>query len=191
MTATELGREPSRLPPANLAGAFGPADRGAALAGLLAPVVGATEPTTQAATQTDRRSSASGTDRLDSPRDAPRDDDSRPLTVIVYLPVSVRDRLREMAAVRGATYTELTLEAIDATHQRLGDLLTRTSVARRPDSLFSGSTPRRRERHSEPQVQVSLRLIRSQLDVVDRLVDDHSASSRSALVTAALRGHLS
>lgn len=187
MSTIELGREPSRLPVANLASAFGAPDRSAALTGLLAPVrrADATATTTVPEVPKDAAPAA----RSSVPAAANRDG-SRPLTVIVYLPASLRARLREVSAGEGSTYTELTLEAIDSTHARLGELLASATTVRRPGSLFTGSTPRRRQRHSEPQVQVSLRLIPSQLQVIDRLVDEHAAPSRSALIAAALHAHL-
>lgn len=189
MTATELGREPSGLPPANLAGAFGPPDRSAALSGLLTPVrsVPAQPP---AAATTDLNQPDSLSPHLPSRQRDSDADGSRPLTVIVYLPASLRDRLREAAATQPATYTELTLEALDATHARLQDLLGEVGITRRQDSLFTDSTARRRQRHNEPQVQVSLRLTPSQLAVIDGLTSRYSAPSRSALVAAALAEHM-
>jgi len=106
------------------------------------------------------------------------------------VPLGSMPRVTKVTATRGATYTELTLEAIDGTHQRLGTLLGQAGIPTHPESLFAGPAPRKRQRHSEPQVQVSLRLTMGQRDVTDRLAGEHSATSRSALVTAALRGHL-
>jgi hypothetical protein len=187
VSTTELGRQPSRLPAANLASAFGTPDRSAALTGLLAPVWRAD--TSAIRTGPEVPKDVAPTAGSSVPAAADRDG-SRPVTVIAYLPASLRDRLREVSAGEGSTYTELTLEAIDFTYVRLGELLETSSAARRPGSLFASSTAPRRRRHSEPQVQVSLRLIPSQLRVIDRLVDEHAAPSRSALVAAALQAHV-
>lgn len=110
--------------------------------------------------------------------------------MIVYVPASLRDTLREAAAVRSATYTELVLEAIDATHGRLAALLAPVSAKTRSGSLFTVPPARRRQRHTEPQVQVSIRPTRGDLDVIDRLTRETAAPSRSALVAAALTAHL-
>lgn len=195
MTRPPLGQQPSRLPTADLAAAFGTPQgphRAAPLAGRLAPVPAPTAPAPP------RPGPAIAPTESPAGSDAPHAAHGeggdvagqRSLTVIVYLPASLRDRLRAQASSRGATFTDLALEAVDATHGRLDQLLADTRRPTRPGSLFAAPPPRRRLRHSEPQVQVSLRLTRSNLDVLDRLTREHTAPSRSALVSAALGAHL-
>ena len=186
MTTASLGDQPSRLPTADLAGMFASSDRSAALSGLLPPPPSvrpfagkgrsATEGTTQGTQHSAETPRATG--------------GSSPLVVIVYLPASLRTRLREASARTGATYTDLTLDAIDSTHTHLTDLLANPARPNHSPSLFTNRPAHRRRRHSEPQVQVSLRLTISQLQVIDNLVSDCGAPNRSALVSAALEAQL-
>jgi hypothetical protein len=119
---------------------------------------------------------------------APRNPASgRRRVVIVYLPLAVKDRLDQQRAATGQAITRLTLEAITATHKRLSELLQEPQPDPERDELFTYDAPRRR---SEPKVQVTLRLRDDQLAVIDGLVGEHHAPDRSALVAAALRGHL-
>lgn len=207
MTTPALGQTVSRLPPADLAASFGagaapapPPNRAATLNGLLtrspasaSPVdaAEATPPAAHADAEPDSPRTETITPRRSKrTKQAAESDTGQQLTIVVYVPASVRDRLRVAAAERGATYTDLTLEALDATHSRLDELITRPDRALRAGSLFSGVPGRRHQRHTEPQVQISLRPTRSDVDVIDRLTDDHAAPSRSALIATALGAHL-
>jgi hypothetical protein len=110
--------------------------------------------------------------------------------VVVYLPVGVRDRLREYAdAEQDRSYTDIVLDAIDETHDRLAELVAPARGNRPQGSLFKGRE-RARRRHDEPQVQVSLRPSKNDLGVIDRLVREHRTGSRSALIAAALDNYL-
>jgi hypothetical protein len=109
--------------------------------------------------------------------------------VVIYVRASVRDRLRQAANTQpGATHTDLVLAALDATHDRLAGRFQATIAS--PTSLFSGRTSRRRLRHEEPQVQLSVRPWADDLAIIDRLVEEMAAPSRSALVDAALDSYL-
>jgi hypothetical protein len=194
MTPRALGREPSLLPQADLAAAFGPPDRAAALTGLLRPSP-ASEPSDSVASISDlveESGHAAEPVRQQPDMESPQHSRSRdkPIVVIVYLPVSLRDRLRTAAGARGATYTTVVLEALDATHDKLDELLGGHRPNLRPGSLFSSEVGRSRPRSAEPHVQVSLRLTRSNLQVVDRLVSEHDAPNRSALVASAVAAYL-
>ncbi len=193
--APALGSRPNGLPATNLAEALAPAKRGSRLAGRLAPARLPAATTTSGAGNATTSPSSSrpgrSTTRPPAPRDEPAAPPSRgaPRPVIVYLPVSLRDRLRQLTVERDLTYTELVLESVDATHQRLQSLLTPEKSARTRSLFQQPSTPRRR-RHAEPHVQVSLRLVPEDLAVIDRLVTDLNAGSRSHLVATALQAHV-
>jgi hypothetical protein len=105
---------------------------------------------------------------------------------VVYLPASVREQLRAAADRDGSTYTAHVLDALEATHHQLSF----ADAARPAGELFRARPRRQRLRHDEPQVQVSLRPLQDELDVIDRLVGELGAPSRSALVASALRTHL-
>ncbi len=193
-----LGNQPSRLPATDLADAFGPPNRAAGLAGRLTQLPSRSEPVPapeapQNEEGVSRPPGQKGAGERPRRRRAEQEQTAAPVQpIIVYLSASLRDRLRHHATSTGRSYTELTLEALDATHRRLGDLVAdATSATTRPGSLFTGAPRPRRLRHDEPQVQVSLRLLRQDIDVIDRLVTDLQAPNRSSLVATALGAHLS
>ena len=203
-----LGERPSRLPHANLAGAFGgtgPGERSAGLAGRLAPRSSGPRPAGPPQPETVEAQPAA--DLLEAPvPPAPSAREGRPRrrrepqreapgqaplqTVIVYLPASLREQLRAAASQRRTTHTEVALAALDATHPRLPELLAPQQQATQGTSLFSARPVTRRPRHDEPHVQVSLRLTTGDLEVIDQLTAQTSAPNRSALVSTALRVYL-
>jgi uncharacterized protein (DUF1778 family) len=112
------------------------------------------------------------------------------VTTIVYLPAEVLQRLRQARLRSGQTYTELVLDALDATHTRLADLL---ATADRPQtrpagSLFAGPL-RSAPATAQPKAQITLRPRASDAEVIDTLARDHG-TNRSKLVTIALNAHL-
>lgn len=110
--------------------------------------------------------------------------------MVVYLPASVRDRLRTHTGHQdGATYTDVVLDALDALHEQLEQLLAGARTGRQEGSLFQ-DRERLRQRHNEHQVQVTLRPARHDLAVIDRLVRDHNASSRSTPIARVLDAYL-
>lgn len=111
------------------------------------------------------------------------------VTSIVYLPGDLLERLRQARAATGFTYTQLALDALDATHRVLADLVAQAAASRaRPaGSLFSG--PSSSAAVVQPKVQITLRPRRSDAAVIDELAASHSVS-RSQLVTLALTAHL-
>jgi hypothetical protein len=219
MTSTPtppLGQQPSRMPTADLGGVFGAGpDRTRGLAGRLAPVAApppapepvappepaAPEPAAPVKPSTqeprpvpmvrDAKPRRPKSEPASPPRTAPAEalgGDRR--VVVVYVRASLRGRLRTAAAARpDVTHTDLVLAALDATHDQLGAQFqgTRTGA---PGSMFSGRQGRRRLRHEEPQVQLSIRPWADDLAIIDRLVEEAEAPSRSALVDAALDSYL-
>lgn len=178
-----LGEQPSPMQPADLANAFG-TSRSEGLAGRLSPRPApppAAEPASEPEEQPARRKKPA------TPRYGRRTAaGSGSQTIVVYVNASVRSRLRVYAGER--SYTEVVLEALDATHARLQAKF--TTPAAPPNSLFAGRGRPRRRRHEEPQVQISLRPLRDDITVIDRLQAQVDAPSRSALINAALDEHL-
>lgn len=218
MTANPgLGQQPSRMKPTDLAKTFASSPRSAGLRGLppMEPVVDITPPPqpaklppspevepvdsaalpknaetrgtakakTPAGDSSHARSEIKPKPQISTPSSVPS---SGTQTVVVYISVSIRERLR--ANTGDFTYTEVTLMALDATHGRLDDRF--TAATRPANSLFTGRPRPASKRHEEPHVQVSLRPMRSDLAVVDRLVEEMNAPSRSALINAALDEYL-
>jgi hypothetical protein len=104
----------------------------------------------------------------------------------VYLSLSVRERLRSTAG--DLTFTEVVLAALDSSY---GKLIERFSEPAPPTgSMFAGRGRPRARRNREARVQVSLRPLREDIAVMDRLVGEVNAPSRSALIDAALDEYL-
>jgi hypothetical protein len=213
-TNSELGQQPSRMKPTDLAQTFRSSPRSAGLRGLepiarrvevpsdvaadadaepnsgeasafAVPQAAVSEPSVKETRQVTRRIRERRPDHAADPREAGTSSGVR--TIVAYISVPVRERLRVNAG--DLTYTEVVLAALDATHAKLADRF--TAATRPANSLFAGpvrSTPRR---HEEPHVQVSLRPMGDDLAVIDRLVEEMNASSRSALINAALDEYLS
>lgn len=107
-------------------------------------------------------------------------------SVVVYLPVGVRSRLRERAAATGRSHTQLVFDALNATHTRLAAVLgAGPEPAGGTDGLFLVQRSGRR-RHREDRVQVSIRPHPANLAVIDELAARHTTGNRSALIAAAL-----
>lgn len=117
--------------------------------------------------------------------------DKRP-QIIAYLPTALADRLRAAAGESGRTHMQLVTEALDATHGRLDKLLADAGYVRLKSSGLFGNTPRPVQRRPARRGtdQVSLRPSPQVREVIDSLVEQHSAPSRSALIEIALDAHL-
>jgi predicted DNA-binding protein len=113
--------------------------------------------------------------------------------IIVYLPLELAERLRAAGEESGRTHLQLVTDALDATHERLDGLLVAAGyVEAKSSGLFGGSArPVARRPGRRGTAQISLRPPVDVRDVMDRLVEKHSAPNRSALVEVALDAHLS
>jgi hypothetical protein len=202
MTAPKpsLGERPSRMRPADLGSAFAGSSRSDGLGGRLtplrtAPPIPATpienntkpKPTSPASPATSERARRS---TKEPARAEPAPDTTTAggatKTIVVYLGLSVRDRLRSGAGDR--TFTEVVLAALDSSHGKLRDRF--CDPAPPAGSMFSGRGLPRTRRNREARVQVSLRPLRDDIAVIDRLVSEVNAPSRSALIDAALDEYL-
>ena len=104
--------------------------------------------------------------------------------VAVYLPVALRNEVRDRARQRGLTITDLVEEAF-AQHGSNYHELTAQPV-HRPGSMPTRAVGRR----GHGTIQTQLRLDDRQHEWLDTQVQRHGAPSRSALVSAVLSRHL-
>lgn len=104
--------------------------------------------------------------------------------VAVYLPVALRNEVRDRARQRGLTITDLVEEAF-AQHGSNYNELTAQPV-HRPGSMPTRASARR----GHGTIQIQLRLDDRQHQWLDTQVQRHGAPSRSALVSAVLSRHL-
>ncbi|ANY10690.1 hypothetical protein [Pseudonocardia sp. HH130630-07] len=109
---------------------------------------------------------------------------------IVYVSPSVRKALEAARRRDRQTNAELVFDAVDRTKDQLADLVADQNRQERPaDSLFASRLTRTRRRAASPSerlVPFSFRATESEYNVLDWLVTDTSATSRSALVSVAL-----
>lgn len=104
----------------------------------------------------------------------------------VYLPRSLHQRCLAVAGERSTTMTALILQAVNATHQRLDDVLRADDESASPGDLFA--IPQATVA-TEPSVQTTMRLTDQQLAVLDDLARRYQ-TKRSRLLAAALRLYL-
>lgn len=109
---------------------------------------------------------------------------------IVYLAPALRDALDSARKRDRRTNADLVFDAIDRAQYQLPELIRRQQrLDRPPNSLFSARPSRTRQRATTPAertVPFSFRATADELSVIDRLVEETNASSRSSLVAAAV-----
>lgn len=204
----QLGRDASPLNPVDLSGAFGTPNRAAGLPNLRtpppppaaapapvaqpptpppAPTSPPTPPSLPATSEQPQKTAAPATKTR---RKATSRKAKPPATIVVYLASSLRTRLRAHREATGRSHTNVILDALNATHQRLTDLVAAATSQPAPamNGLFEVQPGR--HVHDEDQVQVSIRPTTHNLDVIDSLAAQHTAGNRSALVAIALDVYL-
>lgn len=102
----------------------------------------------------------------------------------IYLPVELRDQVREVQAQDELSNAEVILTAIEATHEHL-----QLRPDPRPGGLFSRDY-RPRKQAVERVVQVGVRLLGTDIDQIDSLVSASHTASRSAYIVAALKAYV-
>ena len=205
MSGAQLGKEAFGVPSTDLSGLFGaPAtaavpDRTEGLPKLppppnrpnpaapRPPELPASRPSTEPIVE---RSAAAAHARRASRR--PRKASKRhPSSVVVYLSVSLRQRLRADAEATSRSHTQIVFAALNSSHSRLSELA--VQAGRQPeqpvDGLFVVQQSGRRL-HDEDQVQVSIRPNPANLAVIDQLAAQHTGGNRSALIALALGAYL-
>jgi hypothetical protein len=109
--------------------------------------------------------------------------------ISVYLTPSTVAAARRARTRTGGTNADIALDAIDAHANQLAKLIAERHISHRPESLF----PARRTPPRPGGVRRMLwscKLTEAELEVIDRLVDEHGARSRSELIAAALEANL-
>lgn len=205
MTAPKpsLGEQPSRMKPADLGSAFGGSSRSDGLGGRLTPLRSTPPPSgseaeagtvdlvakpkllTPPKRPTGDRAGESAIKTTRTPSSLAHPEASAggsSQTIVVYLSLSVRERLRSGAG--DLTFTEVVLAALDSSYGKLSERF--SEPAPPTGSMFAGRGRPRTRRNREARVQVSLRPLRDDIAVIDRLVAEVNAPSRSALIDAAL-----
>ena len=108
---------------------------------------------------------------------------------VFYLPVNLSTDLRDFARRRNKTNADVIFDALEATLEELPQLLKPETVDEAGDA-GRGMFTRTPTRPVGQKVQISGRIQEDNLAIIDGLVDQHSADSRSHLVEVALRAYL-
>ena len=109
--------------------------------------------------------------------------------VPVNIDTSVHNQLRQFAARVELPFSVIVLRAIEADAAELA-VAWLSSPTPRPGGMFQMVDPRTRNRRTEPFAQIQLRLTAADAEVLEGLIRDWGAPSRSALVNEALRRYL-
>jgi len=114
---------------------------------------------------------------------------SRTKLVPVNIDASVHNQLRQFAARVELPFSVVVLRAIEAEAAELA-VAWKTSPTPRSGGMFQMVDHRTRNRRTEPFAQIQLRLTTADADVLESLIRDWGAPSRSALVNEALRRYV-
>lgn len=112
---------------------------------------------------------------------------SQSKTVVLWAPPQLRKRMQVEQAATGTRYLDQILDALEATVDRLPELVARPGAQQtQKGKLFAREVVAPAEK-AAPRVQLTIRgFLDSQVDVIDQLVRTSGAASRSALIIAAL-----
>lgn len=154
-----------------------------------------------------RQATAASVDRPATPKRAPKKAPHRtptpsaPTTVdltagstvqvsVYLLPAAlqaVRNRVRETRR----TNADIAFAAIDATHEQLNDLVAhRRTVPREDGSLFPSRVRHRATADGDRRILWSMQATPGELQIIDRLVTETGAASRSELISVAIEADL-
>lgn len=106
----------------------------------------------------------------------------------ISLPLSLANQLREHARTSARSQADTVLDAVLQQRDRLTSIVGYARAQPERDALFVRNPTK--SPADEQHVSLSIRIRASNVDVLDRLVEEHHANSRSRLVAAALRGYL-
>lgn len=112
--------------------------------------------------------------------------------LVLWTPISIRARMQAVQSTTGKLYLDQVLDALESTVEDLPDLVAEATHGQRAQGrLFERENTPTKTTEPVHRVQLTIRgFLQSQLDVIDTLVTETQAPSRSALVNAALDKHL-
>jgi hypothetical protein len=151
------------------------------------PPVVAVPTTTQPSPKTEPEASTrpAATAEPDAAREPQSDRPRRRPHTVFYLPLDLSKELRELARSRNMTNADVIFDALESTLEELPELL------KPPAGGERGMFTRTPTKPVGQKVQISGRIQEDNLAIIDRLVDQHGAESRSQLIEVALRAYLS
>jgi hypothetical protein len=145
-----------------------------------------------------KKASRPATKRTPAPRPAPTPavpvdvpTSTSTVQVSVYLlPAALQAVRREVRRTK-RTNADMAFTAIDATHRDLPELVARRRIIPREEgSLFPSRVRHRATGDESRRILWSMQATPDELQVIDQLVDDTGAASRSELISVAVEAHL-
>lgn len=107
--------------------------------------------------------------------------------LVLWTPLPIRARMQAVRANQGRLYLDQVLDALEATYDQLADLISQSTTSTRTQGRLFERTSLPLTEPAERKVQLTIRgVLDSQLRVIDDLVEQTGAPSRSALVNTAL-----
>lgn len=113
--------------------------------------------------------------------------------LVLWTPSSIRSRMQAYRVSIGTQYRDQVLDALEATVDELPALVAAKSAPREVEGkLFSREVaPAESSPADDPRMQLTIRgFLQSQLEVIDSLVEQAEAGSRSKLINTALDNFL-
>lgn len=115
--------------------------------------------------------------------------------ITLYLPLDLREMFRNQAKAEKLSHPMLAFTAIEVAYPHLAELLSHqvSGPAKTPQvSLFQRSSNQSRGRttHTKAYGDLQFRITETNAGILDTLVDEFNAPSRSALITTAIRHYL-
>lgn len=101
----------------------------------------------------------------------------------LQVPAQLMEQIKQVRAAEGVTTGELFIVAIETTYDQLKDEFKPKSTG---GSLFSSNARKTQRPDKGPLAQLNFRMLSSDIEVLDRLVDEFGLESRGHLVSEAL-----
>lgn len=122
-------------------------------------------------------------------------DDNKQRSTTISIPYDLRERLKVRAGAVGVAHARIIMDAVEATYPDLPRLVAehRARESSPGEVPANGLFPRREERREaggQHKVPIGLHMTTAELDVLDRVVHEVGAESRSQLCWVALAEHL-
>lgn len=110
--------------------------------------------------------------------------------VVLQMPVPVVKTTNDYARAHNVTKAEVVIHAVETSKDMFDTMFPTDFPEGTGSSLFAPRQVRRVRRVGEPLAQMQVQLLPAELAVLDRLVEQHRAPSRSQLVSKCLRAFL-
>lgn len=111
--------------------------------------------------------------------------------VIVSLPREVRDLMKQRGVETGITYADLALDAVEQQAAELPKVFEAETPTQRPGKIFARTTyHNQRGSRQDDEVTINLQLLRTDVDILDRMWREAGARNRNHYLATAICRYL-